>query len=157
MNRCTPDVNGHSEGSASASSSSRQSRTPRNVLPDREGKSTNITKMVGIRINATNNVNLRYRWHLRFLWLWIFRVQSSESWSFVVGHVGTNGSKEAASSVLRMEDFFLKVEAADLSEMCLHICQTSQCYVQGGCAHMLHRQFFIFWCYIFKWHSVIIK
>jgi len=105
MNRCTPDVNGHSEGSASTSTSSRRSRTPRNVLPDRESKSTNITKMVGIRVNATNNVNLRYRWHLRFLWLWIFRVQSSESWSLVVGHVGTDVSKEAAASVLRMEDF----------------------------------------------------
>jgi len=46
MNRCTPDVNGHSEGSASTSSSSRRSRTPRNVLPDRESKSTNITKML---------------------------------------------------------------------------------------------------------------
>ena len=157
MNHCTPDINGHCEGSASTSGSSRWSRTLCNVLPDRESKSTNITKMVGIRINATINVNLRYRWHLRFLWLWIFRVQSSESWSFVVGHIGTIVSKEAAVSVLRMEDYLLKVKAADLSEMCLHICQTSQCYVQEGYTYMLHRQFLICWCYIFKWDIVIIK
>ena len=72
MNRCTPDVNGRSEGSASTSSSSRRSRTPRNVLPDRESKSTNITKMVGIRINA-------------------IRVQSSKSCCLVVWHVGFKG------------------------------------------------------------------
>lgn len=106
MNRCTQDVNGRSEGSASTSSSSRRSRTPRNVLPDRESKSTNITKLVGIRINDTNSVNLRYRWHLRFLWLWIFRVKSSESWFLVVWHVGTNISKETTASVLRVEDLF---------------------------------------------------
>ncbi|XP_069679370.1 pericentriolar material 1 protein-like isoform X2 [Periplaneta americana] len=44
INRCLQEVNGHSECSAS-SSSSRQSRTPRNVLPDWESKSNNITKM----------------------------------------------------------------------------------------------------------------
>ncbi|XP_023701628.1 uncharacterized protein LOC111861362 isoform X4 [Cryptotermes secundus] len=45
INRCSQEVNGHSEGSASTSSSSRRSRTPRNVLSDHRRKSNNITKM----------------------------------------------------------------------------------------------------------------
>jgi hypothetical protein len=45
------EVNGHSEGSASTSSRSRRSRTPRYVLSDRESKSNNITKTVRMRIS----------------------------------------------------------------------------------------------------------
>lgn len=54
MNRSPQEMNGRTEGSASTSSSSRRSRTPHNVLPDRESKSNNITKMV---IMITTQIN----------------------------------------------------------------------------------------------------
>ena len=49
LNRYPQEINGHNEGSASTSGSMKQSGTARNVMPDRESKSSNINKMVSFR------------------------------------------------------------------------------------------------------------
>ena len=49
INRYPKEMNGHSEGSASTTSSTKRGGTTRNVLPDRESKSSNINKMVSFK------------------------------------------------------------------------------------------------------------